>query len=469
MSALSDLQKVCLASLLVEDEDKARLRMQELLVKCQDRHFHGDYFRLWRVIARYYPILDAVPPVESLREIITNSKELNVLTKDELLKNLDELVAEDISDILFQISVRRLGEYWQENEFQEMLAVASDILNGSVTIKNDVFAGYEDARAYISDHLNDLDSDLHVPTQEGDINAEVADVLRRYVSAKNGENQGILTGLADLDDVTGGLRPGDLMLIGGYTSEGKSKLSLNMAYSACYEQCKNVVYGVNETTREQVQLGMTVRHSHNARFGGATPLRYSAVDRGKLTADGEDMLKQVLLDMRTDRDEDDNRRHGHMEVFQMPSRVSLDYVRHVILKRQRSYPVDLVVVDYLGLMSSGRRESRREELDDLLVQAKRMAVELQVPIISPWQISRVAWEAAQHTGAYTKSALGETAQTERASDILLTILAMEEQNKLKCQILKNRNGEAGAEFELFTNWASSYVSSDNALDRILSF
>jgi hypothetical protein len=99
---------------------------------------------------------------------------------------------------------------------------------------------------------------------------------------------------------------------------------------------------------------------------------------------------------------------------------------------------------------------------------KRLAVEYGIPILSPWQVSREAWRDAQKSSKYTKAALADTSQAERASDIIISLLKSDEDpNVLKCQVLKNRNGAADMEFDLYTDFPTSLVSSQRAHHDLL--
>ena len=472
MAILSDLQSTCLAGVLSvwDKQEVARSRMDELLTKLTDNHFAGDYYQVWKIVAKVYPEVGGVPDPSAVINLIDTNMALGLPVKVQLREQLNELAAREVSDIQFKVSVLHLGEFYRDNNWQDTLEQALSILNGTVNINREAWAGYEDSKSFLLERLTDSEHATY-PMQEleGDINDDAVDILTEYAAAKHGDSKGILTGIGDLDLVTGGMFPGDVILLAGYTSEGKSKLAVNVAYNACYEQGKNVLFGTNEATRKQVRLGLVVRHSHNTRFQGLEPLRYSAVKWGSLTPDGETMLKTVVSDMRKVEDDNGQRRHGRLNVFQMPSHASASYLRETVRRYARSFQPDLLVVDYLGLLGSSKRLQRREELDDLLVQAKRMAVELQIPLVSPWQISRKAWEDARDSSLkqYTKASLSDTSQAEKTSDVIMTVLRLDEPNKIKCQILKNRDGEAGAEFELYVDFASSLVRSNDQLGSIL--
>ena len=460
---LSLLQLRCLAGCCLPPDEQYLaverfLRIQDELT---DDHFAGVFYRCWKLISVYFPLLEGIPPLDSLKEMAGSARDISLPDRVELAEKFEELFDEEITPLMFSMSLLRLKEEYRFVKYNRVLDESKTILNG----RSGSLQGYDDSRVYLQDALSDLleDPALSSANLGGDINTteDAQDVLRQYMDAKNGGMRGVKTGFRDFDSIIGGLFPGDIMLVAGYTSEGKSKVSMNIAYNVCYEQGGNVLFATSESTRDAVRRGFIVRHSyHNDRFVGMNPLRYNAVKFGTLSPDGEAALKQVVADMRMAEDSEGNRRHGIMDVCFFPSNSTANYIAELVRSRQRQWDsVDLVVVDYLGLMSSAsKRTTRREELDDVLVQSKRLAVELNVPILSPWQVSRSAWVQAQEAKQYTKAALSDTSQAEKTSDVVLSILQMDEPNKLKCQILKARDGEVGAEFELHTDFASNYVS-----------
>ena len=484
--AIVDLQKNCLAGVLSawETQDIARVRLQKITAELSEQHFQGEYYRVWQMLSYYGYVIDGVPAPSRFKEAIDNARNLAVPEKVRLNEHFASLASIDVSDIDFSISIVRLKEQQESDKMDEILRTAVAIQNGIYTHKGKELSGYQDSKEYLLEQLPSADGPMLDVTSrlEGDINTleDANAIIDSYRRAQTEDSYGITTGLADLDLHIGGLSKGDIMLIAGFTSVGKSKVAQNIAYHVCYNLGKNVVFGTNEVTREQVHRTMVVRHSHNDVFQGKNPLRYLDVKRGHLEQYDEEFLREVVVDMQKPVDDSGNRRYGRMYIFQMPSRSTVDYVRNVLQRVKRNFDVDLVVIDYLGLMSSqGRRDSRREELDDLLVGAKRLAVEVQVPIVSPWQISRMAWNEARDKqrnnsrDLYTRASLSDTSQAEKTSDIIISLFKPNDadggydssrNNVLRCQVLKNRDGEVGGDFDLTTDFATGMVRSEQVYD-----
>ena len=123
-------------------------------------------------------------------------------------------------------------------------------------------------------------------------------------------------------------------------------------------------------------------------------------------------------------------------------------------KLRRLKQIDLVVVDYLQLMSSGRRiDNRVNEISEITRNLKILAKELNIPVLTLSQLSRASEQRAEHRPQL--SDLRDSGSIEQDADIVLflyreayydnTAGASEESDKNsgECIIAKNRHGEAG--------------------------
>ena len=134
-------------------------------------------------------------------------------------------------------------------------------------------------------------------------------------------------------------------------------------------------------------------------------------------------------------------------------------------KLRRLRKVDLVIIDYLQLMSSGRRsENRVQEVSEITRNLKIMAKELNVPVITLSQLSRGPESRSDHKPML--SDLRESGSIEQDADIVLLLFRedyyaredAEERNVANCDVAKNRHGELGTvklawlgEFTQFTS------------------
>ena len=118
----------------------------------------------------------------------------------------------------------------------------------------------------------------------------------------------------------------------------------------------------------------------------------------------------------------------------------------------------------------------REELSEILKGAKLLSVGFDngrgVPLVSPWQVSRAAREAAETLGQYTSAATSETAEATNSPDIILGLLAptdnTERRTDITMQILKNRDGETANGITVEVDYATCHFRSRRLADSLRS-
>jgi len=148
----------------------------------------------------------------------------------------------------------------------------------------------------------------------------------------------------------------------------------------------------------------------------------------------------------------------------VPQGATIATLESRVLRVQRQFPVDLLVVDYLALLrSERRRDSDREELGTIIKSAKQLATTFAdgngVPLVSPWQVNRAAKEQANKAGMYSLSSLAETAEATNSADVIVSLLEPEDNYgryaDLRAQVLKNRDGETFNHIPLVVDYATS--------------
>jgi replicative DNA helicase len=180
---------------------------------------------------------------------------------------------------------------------------------------------------------------------------------------------GIPTGFYDLDDLTAGLQPSDLVVIAGRPSMGKTSLALGMAQHAAVHHQKVVGVFSLEMSKAQLVLRMLSSEAHVDSHALRTG-RLQKEDWWRL-AEAAGRLEQAPIFI------DDS---GAVTVQQMRGKAR---------RLKREHGLDLLIVDYLQLMQ-GRSdvESRQQEISDISRSLKALAKELNVPVIALSQLSR---------------------------------------------------------------------------------
>jgi replicative DNA helicase len=261
---------------------------------------------------------------------------------------------------------------------------------------------------------------------------------------------GIPTGYRDLDRETSGLQPGDLIIIAGRPSMGKTALALNMAEHVAVENKLPVAVFSMEMSGSQLamrMLGSIGRlDQHKLRTG-----RLSDDDWNRLTnAVGKLHDAPILVD-----------ESGALNALELRARAR---------RLHRQYgSLGLIVVDYLQLMqATSEGENRATEISEISRSLKSLAKELKVPVVALSQLSRAV---EQRTGPKRPimSDLRESGAIEQDADLILAIYREEvytpdtpEKGMAEIIILKQRNGPIGTikltflgEYTRFENYAQS--------------
>jgi replicative DNA helicase len=305
-----------------------------------------------------------------------------------------------------------------------------------------------------------LDRELRlVEAPEGDMRTEAAELMGLYndrALAAQTRRGVVSTGFAAIDRALGGgLWPGELDLIAAYTNGGKTSLAVHLAWHACVIQGKNVVIFTSETLRTQIRFKLIARHSvyllqaaaeRGIDAHGAAALNSKAIKEGALP----DLERRLLHDTITHFA--NTPAHGRCYIAQVSRGATIGTLESRLARITRMFPADLVIIDYLALLRPGvKRQTRREELAETVVEAKAMATTYLdgrgVPVVSPWQINRAGWEEAKKEGRYTTAHVAETAEASSTSDTILTLLDDEPDRSngraapVQAQLIKVRDGE----------------------------
>lgn len=243
----------------------------------------------------------------------------------------------------------------------------------------------------------------------------------------------IPSGIGDLDRVITGLNRSDLILLAARPGMGKTSFALNIArYAACTAK-KTVAFFSLEMSKEQLASRLL---STEALISG-TKLR-----TGKLSEEEWSRLipaSDVLSNSELYLDDTPG-----ITITEMKSR----------LRRLRN--LDLVVIDYLQLMASGKRiDNRVQEISEITRNLKILAKEMNVPVITLSQLSRASEKRDDHRPQL--SDLRDSGSIEQDADIVLFLYRegyyadknadnaaaqTSDMNSGECIVAKNRHGEA---------------------------
>jgi replicative DNA helicase len=240
---------------------------------------------------------------------------------------------------------------------------------------------------------------------------------------------GVPTGFTELDDLTAGLQPSDLVILAARPSMGKTSLALGMAINAAVKYGHKVGIFSLEMSKEQLVLRMLSSYaavdSHKLRIG-----KLEKTEWWKL-AEAASKLEPAPIFI------DDS---GSLSVTQMRGKT-----RRLIKEKG----LDLLIVDYLQLMQ-GRpdAESRQQEISDISRSLKSLAKELKVPILALSQLSRAVENRTDKKPILAD--LRESGAIEQDADVVIFIYRdevynpeTEEKGIAHIMVKKHRNGPTG--------------------------
>jgi replicative DNA helicase len=195
----------------------------------------------------------------------------------------------------------------------------------------------------------------------------IENLLRDYNS---GDLPGMSTGIAELDEICGGMRPGEFWVIAGKPSRGKSVLMLQIASKFISDQRPVAIHSLEMMTHEVIgRLISTMTHTN---YGSITQPRSAAKHELQKIQTGVEQISSAPL------------------WIDSSSNQSIDSIAAEAERiRDLHGSLDLVVVDYLQLIRGSRssRESREEEVARVSGGLKQLAKHLQCPVISASQLN----------------------------------------------------------------------------------
>ncbi len=433
------------------------------------RHLTGAHFvdalhrNLFALLERYAAVTGSIITRDALADLLARGradagKLAQYLETYELLASLPA----DESD--FRWSLEQLRDLAAERATREALTRGMEILTRGVDgDKGEHIHGHMEARTAVLQSFGEIDRNLAMQeAPEGDMRTEGEDILADYAEAESarstGRSAGVDFGIPGLDEKLAGVRPGELVLIAGYTNEGKTTLAVQLAWNAVVNMGRNTVILTTETLRNQVRRRIISRHSCCAGFDIPGGLNSKDIKNGTLTEEQRRQLSTVVTDFTH------NPGYGSCYIVQVPRNATISYLEAKLVRIQRMFPIELVIMDYLALLKPDRRRnSDREELGNTLKEAKQLATTFNdgagVPFVSPWQVNRTQREVAERTGYYTTQALSETAEASNSPDTIISVLGPLDNDRrvcpLKMQILKARDGEKANNIEISVDYATS--------------
>ncbi len=268
------------------------------------------------------------------------------------------------------------------------------------------------------------------------------------LASRDDDTYGVPTGFIDLDRLLGGLQPSDLLIVAGRPGMGKTAFMLSVAKNAAQIHKKHVAIFSLEMSNEQLVQRLIAQE---------TGIDSQRLRTGKLEEHEWPVFThaiEVLSDTRVFLDD-------------TPGLTPLQ-LRTKARRLHLEYQIDLIVIDYLQLMSGGiRTDNRVQEVSHISRNLKILARELNVPVLAAAQLSRAVEQRADKEPQL--SDLRESGSLEQDADIVMFIHRPEmyekdalKQNIAQIKVSKHRNGPVGTIELVFRNNLAKF---ENAATR----
>ena len=404
-------------------DNAAYERLTDLL--SDDDFYRHDHRLIWQHIAR----------------LINLSRPADVITVNESLTSAGK--AQEVGGLSYlnalahntpsAANIRRYAEIVRERSMlRKLVAVADDIAATALNPQG------KEARQL----LDEAESRVFKIAQEGarssqgfqEIHPLLAQVVQRiddlYHREGDSDVTGIPTGFIDLDRMTSGLQGGDLVIVAGRPSMGKTSFSMNVAEHVAIEQ--GLPVAVFSMEMGAVQLAMRM-------LGSVGLLDQHRMRTGKLLTDDWPRVTHAVQRMQ----------NAQVYIDETPGLTAVDLRARARRLARQCGRLGMIVIDYIQLMSSsGGGENRATEISEISRALKSLAKELDCPVVCLSQLNRSLEQRPNKRPVM--SDLRESGAIEQDADVILFIYRDEVYNpdspdKGTAEIIigKQRNGPIG--------------------------
>ncbi|MCD7763041.1 MAG: replicative DNA helicase [Lachnospiraceae bacterium] len=362
-------------------------------------------------------------------------KPIDLVTLQNRLKEMDvppelssmEFVRDMITSVPTSANVKYYAQIVSEKaQLRRLIRTSEEIATACYAGKETTEVIMEDTEKKIFQVLQQKSSEDFTPIKEIVLNA-----LDRIEAASRskGSVTGLATGFIDLDYKTSGFQPSDLLLIAARPSMGKTAFALNIAEYMAFRNNLTVALFSLEMSKEQLV---------NRLFAMESRVDSQALRTGNLNdSDWTSLIEAAGVIGKSNLIIDDT-----------PG-ISVSELRSKCRKYKLEHNLDIIMIDYLQLMTGSRRsESRQQEISDISRSLKEIARELQVPVVALSQLSRAVEQRPDHRPML--SDLRESGAIEQDADVVMFLYRddyynhdTQKKDVAEVIIAKQRNGPIG--------------------------
>lgn len=373
---------------------------------------------------------------DAIVELFNEGKPVDLVTLQDRLKEKD--VPPEISSLEFFRDIMAMAPIVVNIKAYAGIVRDKAVLRRLIKVSEEIeglcYGGREKLEDILA-HTEKTVFDLLQSRSSGDfvpIRQVALNVLERIEAASksNSTVTGIPTGFIDLDYRTSGFQPSDFILIAARPSMGKTAFVLNVVEHVAVKKGLPCMVFSLEMSKEQLVNRMLSMESNvdsqKLRTGTLTDSDWDAVVEGIGTIGGSNLI-----------------------IDDTPG-ISIMELRSKCRKMKLEHGLDIVIIDYLQLMSGSGRggESRQQEISEISRSLKALARELSAPVVALSQLSRACETRPDHRPML--SDLRESGAIEQDADVVMFLYRDDYYNKdtdtpniAEVIIAKQRNGPIG--------------------------
>lgn len=267
---------------------------------------------------------------------------------------------------------------------------------------------------------------------------------------KIGKEEKGIPSFIELDNLIGGLKKGEMIIVAARPGMGKTTICLNIAERAATIHEATVAFFTLEMTAVQVASRMLFARARVNQEEAKSGKGISDSDFAKLASAMEEISRSNLY-------------------IDDTSMIAVAEIRSKLRKLKREKGLDLVVIDYIGLMQASslqQADNRQQQISEISRQLKGIAKELEVPVLVISQLNRASVKSEGKIKEPDLSHLRESGALEQDADIVIFIHRphyydeSEDKHLAKVIVAKNRNGAVGTAYLGFLREYSLFCDMD---------
>nr|WP_306396563.1 replicative DNA helicase [Massilia sp. REN29] len=393
---------------------------------------------------------------EQMVRLINAGKPADVITVYEACNQLGK--AEDVGGLQYlnamaqntpsAANIRRYAEIVRDRGILRQLITVADEISGNA---------FNPQGKEVKQMLDEAESQIFAIAEQGARGAQgwlavqplLTQVVERidelYSRENQGEITGVPTGFIDLDRMTSGLQPGDLVIVAGRPSMGKTAFSVNIGENVAIEAGLPVAVFSMEMGGAQLAMRM---------LGSVGQLDQHRLRTGRLNDEDWPRLTHAIQKMND----------AQLYIDETPALNPIEMRARARRLARQCGKLGLIIVDYLQLMQGSKPgDNRASEISEISRSLKGLAKELQCPVIALSQLNRSLEQRPNKRPVM--SDLRESGAIEQDADVIIFLYRDEVYNpdspdKGTAEIIigKQRNGPIGA---IRLTWIGQYTKFGN--------